>query len=214
MTDTEKSLKDQDTKQRLVKAAATLFSQKGFHGVSVKEIAELAEANVALVSYHFGGKQGLYEACFDQFVEEFIAFIDQKILRPTSYEDFRFRFRLFIEKLVDDNLNNPEACSIVRNEIDAGTTEASELARKTMTRFFEVIGGFLKSAQKQGYLRTDIATDDVCAIFFGGIQHTLRIDKLRSKVHGESLADPKVRERFVNSALDLFFNGLDAKKKS
>lgn len=214
MADLEKNSKDSDTKFRLLKAAALLFAKKGFHGVSVKDIAEKAGANIALVSYHFGGKQGLYDSCFDQFISEWTAFLDTKILRPTSYEDFRFRFRLFVEKMIDDNLENPEACAIMKHELENEESESSVIARKTMARFFDVVGGFIKSAQKQKYLRDDIDHNDVCCIFFGGIQHAMRSASMRTKVLGEDMREPKTRDRFISSAMELFFNGLDAKKKN
>jgi AcrR family transcriptional regulator len=48
------------TRQDLVEAAISVFADKGFEAGSVREIAGLANANQAAVSYHFGGKDGLY----------------------------------------------------------------------------------------------------------------------------------------------------------
>lgn len=52
-----------DTKQRLISAAGQIFAEKGFAGTGVREVCQLAGANVAAVNYHFGDKQGLYLAC-------------------------------------------------------------------------------------------------------------------------------------------------------
>ena len=51
----------QDTRTRLMDAALLVFADKGFDGSSIREIAELAKANSALIQYHFGGKEGLYK---------------------------------------------------------------------------------------------------------------------------------------------------------
>lgn len=51
-----------ETRERLVDAALELFGTRGFHGASVRDIAEAADANIAAVGYHFGGKDGLYLA--------------------------------------------------------------------------------------------------------------------------------------------------------
>ena len=51
-----------DTRQRLIDAAATLFADKGFQNVTVREICKASTANVAAVNYHFGDKAGLYRA--------------------------------------------------------------------------------------------------------------------------------------------------------
>lgn len=48
------------TRQRLLDAAAQVFSDKGFHVATIREISAIAGANVAAVNYHFGDKEGLY----------------------------------------------------------------------------------------------------------------------------------------------------------
>ena len=59
-----------DTKDRLVAAASTLFAAHGFHGTTVRDIAERAGANVAAGNYHSGSKKALYlEVLRAQFAE-------------------------------------------------------------------------------------------------------------------------------------------------
>jgi AcrR family transcriptional regulator len=50
----------QDTRRRLLEAALIVFADKGFDGTGIRDIAERAKANSAMVQYHFGGKEGLY----------------------------------------------------------------------------------------------------------------------------------------------------------
>ncbi|HPS68371.1 MAG TPA: CerR family C-terminal domain-containing protein [Holophaga sp.] len=50
----------QDTRRRLLEAALVIFADKGFDGAGIREIAERAKANSAMVQYHFGGKDGIY----------------------------------------------------------------------------------------------------------------------------------------------------------
>lgn len=48
------------TRHALVAAGATLFGEKGYDAVSIEDVAVRAGVNKALISYHFGGKRGLY----------------------------------------------------------------------------------------------------------------------------------------------------------
>ncbi len=48
------------TSTRLLAAATELFARHGFHGTSIRDIAERAGANVAAGHYHYGSKEGLY----------------------------------------------------------------------------------------------------------------------------------------------------------
>jgi AcrR family transcriptional regulator len=56
-------------KERLLDAAERLFAQRGFHGVSLRDITQTAGVDVALVAYHFGGKRELFTAVFERRAE-------------------------------------------------------------------------------------------------------------------------------------------------
>ncbi|TNE62091.1 MAG: TetR/AcrR family transcriptional regulator [Alphaproteobacteria bacterium] len=52
----------QTRKERILDAAEALFARHGFEGVSMRMVAERASVDLALASYHFGSKQGLFDA--------------------------------------------------------------------------------------------------------------------------------------------------------
>src|SRR5476651_99954 len=56
-------------KERILDAAERLFARNGFYGISVRDITEAAGIDVALVSYHFGGKRELFAAVFQRRAE-------------------------------------------------------------------------------------------------------------------------------------------------
>ena len=64
-----KIIKDENSKERILKTATKLFAQKGFGGTSVREIAKNAGVNVAMISYYWGGKKELYQGIIDDMVE-------------------------------------------------------------------------------------------------------------------------------------------------
>ena len=53
-----------ETRNRLLEAGAELFAAQGFHGTTVREIAERAGVNLAAGHYHFGSKRDLYLEVF------------------------------------------------------------------------------------------------------------------------------------------------------
>lgn len=55
----------QEAKERLLAAGEKLFAEKGLSGVSIRELSNAAGTNSALISYHFGGKDGLYQVILE-----------------------------------------------------------------------------------------------------------------------------------------------------
>ena len=56
------------TRTALIGAGLTLFGARGFDSVSTRELADFANANIGSISYHFGGKSGLHEACIEHVI--------------------------------------------------------------------------------------------------------------------------------------------------
>lgn len=57
---------EHDTKSRILDCAEELFSEQGLDRVSVRDITDAADVNIAAVSYHFGGKEELITAVFER----------------------------------------------------------------------------------------------------------------------------------------------------
>jgi AcrR family transcriptional regulator len=54
--------RSQVTRDRILDAAEKLFAERGFYGVSIRDVTGAVDVDVALVAYHFGNKQGLLDA--------------------------------------------------------------------------------------------------------------------------------------------------------
>jgi TetR/AcrR family transcriptional regulator len=74
----EERIRDAErTKRSLLDAAQAEFAAKGLEGARVSEIAERAGVNKQLISYYFGGKEGLYEAILQRWYD-----IEAEIAEP------------------------------------------------------------------------------------------------------------------------------------
>ncbi len=103
---TNPSFDDNETRGRLLKAAARLFAERGFNHVSVREICQEADANVASVNYHFRDKLGLYRELIGMIAEgmnqgKIVAF-DAGTGRPPE-EQLRAYIHGFLHQLFDQN---------------------------------------------------------------------------------------------------------------
>jgi AcrR family transcriptional regulator len=62
----------QRTRTRLVDAALDLLAERGEDGVTLRELTDAADANVAAVSYHFGSLRALCEASVEYALERYL----------------------------------------------------------------------------------------------------------------------------------------------
>lgn len=60
------------SREAVIHSALKLFNMSGYDGTSVRAIAADAGVNLALVSYYFGGKQGLLEYLMSSFFEGYL----------------------------------------------------------------------------------------------------------------------------------------------
>ena len=58
------------TKLRILDAAEALFAARGYHGVSIRDITQAADVEVALAHYHFGPKEELFRHVVMRRVDE------------------------------------------------------------------------------------------------------------------------------------------------
>ena len=74
------------TRTRLVEAALDLISERGEDGVTLRDVTDAAEANVAAVSYHFGSLQSICDVAIEQALERYLEAQEQAVsaLGPES----------------------------------------------------------------------------------------------------------------------------------
>jgi len=60
------------TRARLMDAALDLLAVRGEEGVTLREVTDAADANVAAVSYHFGSLQSLFDAAIELALERYL----------------------------------------------------------------------------------------------------------------------------------------------
>lgn len=81
---------------QIMEAAERLFADHGFAGTSVRDIAEAAGVNLAMISYYFGSKEKLMEAMF-QHRGQHLKMQLQNILLNNNMTSFQK-----VEKLIEE----------------------------------------------------------------------------------------------------------------
>ena len=67
---------EKDVRGHIMRVSATLFAQKGYTGTSIREIVSHSQINLSMISYYFGGKEGLFKAIVEECYKPVLAFFD------------------------------------------------------------------------------------------------------------------------------------------
>ncbi len=198
------------TRAKLISAAKKLFADKGFSATSVKDLAELAQVNVSLVSYHFGGKEGLYAECIEEFGRNRLKTAQNLLDIADTKEEFAVRLRLFAEDFLRVHEEDPEVTQILHREMLCDNPTIKLVFERTFLKAFQQLCDFIAAGQKRHYLREDLDPILSSSQFFGAILHVARHAKQMQDYFGKSLSDPEYRKHLCEHQVRSFLYGISS----
>jgi AcrR family transcriptional regulator len=86
-------------RSRLLKAALECFLADEYHKVTTRRIAEKAGANISMIRYYFGSKEGLYEEMIRETLSPLLDVLDGQLLSTT--QGFSEFFRLYYTTMTE-----------------------------------------------------------------------------------------------------------------
>ncbi len=87
MSERKRRASAERTRAALIDSALRLFGERGFGATSTRDIAAGADANIASIAYHFGGKEGLRLACAEAIITNIKEVIAPDVLSSDPGDD-------------------------------------------------------------------------------------------------------------------------------
>ncbi|GGG82196.1 TetR family transcriptional regulator [Paenibacillus radicis (ex Gao et al. 2016)] len=184
-----------DMKVRILLAARKLFANQGYDGTTVRQICEEAGANVALVSYYFGGKENMFAALFENFFpNEQIASIGPDV-EPVE------GIRILIKEVTEYRMREPELIRIMQQEIILNTPRIQKIREHAMP-IWQLLRKWLEAGRKQGVFEFG-STDTVFMSIVGALLFYRHSDYWRALTEVETDMDGLIAEltRFILNGL-------------
>src|SRR5882672_1809221 len=88
-----------ETRRQILETAGRVYAEKGFARTTSKEVCTRAGVNMAAVNYHFGGKDGLYEAVLVEAHRQIVS-LDELLVISSGDGDATHKLRSVIGHLV------------------------------------------------------------------------------------------------------------------
>lgn len=159
------------TRARILEAAKAEFGAKGFAGARVSDIADRAGVNKQLISYYFGGKEGLYTELNNQW---------QQVSARLSSAD------LPLDEVVAgytmSTLHDRDGARLVAwanlspGDAPPGTGQESE--------FLQAQVADLRRRQEAGELPADLDPECVLLALFAAASATVTLPRVARAIHG------------------------------
>ncbi|TQR44555.1 TetR/AcrR family transcriptional regulator [Paenibacillus popilliae] len=131
-----------DVKAKILDAAKKLFARNGFEGTTVRQICEEAGVALALVSYHFGGKEKVFYALFESSIPNYATAI-------YTLQDPEADFSHFIHEFVRLRQTEPELINLLQQEIIMQSPRMEKLQAYVYT-LWKQLRDILKAGRAKG----------------------------------------------------------------
>ena len=192
---------------QLLDTAESLFSQKGFDGTSVRDIAEAAGINTAMISYYFGSKEKLMEEIFERKslnIKEKVA----NLLKDDSLDPLEKMYSLvdmYIEGILSrKTFHRILLCEQIINQ----NPSIIMMLDKMKTKNSEYINDLIRLGQKKGMFRKNIDIPMMTNTLMGTVFHTLvNLDFYKTYHHMEGMKDEEF-ERVVKKRLSVHIKNI------
>ncbi|MCX7978277.1 MAG: TetR family transcriptional regulator, partial [Bdellovibrionaceae bacterium] len=193
-----------------LKAAVDLFGERGLDGVSLREVAERAGVNQALISYHFGGKEGLFFACIEDFNLGRIETLKGVLTEPQSAEDLKLRLKIFLENVVHQCASDCRVARIILRELQTRRDNPEFFKRMldTVSPLHKLLTEFLDRAKGKGLLKEDLDTEMAGTILLGILVHPHISEQMIRIKFGYGIEDPRFTEAYARTALSIILQGI------
>jgi AcrR family transcriptional regulator len=141
-----KTKKDK-TIDKIMGAAIKAFSEKGFAGARVDEIALSAGVNKATIYYHIGDKKALYARVLNTIFSNVTDQIQRKVDLTSDPE---LALKQYVGTLADNIRNNPQIPGIMLHEVASGGESLPDLAVDHFARMFMILRKILQDGHDNG----------------------------------------------------------------
>ncbi|HUR98578.1 MAG TPA: TetR/AcrR family transcriptional regulator [Pyrinomonadaceae bacterium] len=186
-----------DKREAILRAATSVFAEKGFFNSKVADIAKAAGVADGTVYLYFKNKDDVLHSIFDRAMEEFIAEGRREIAtlqRPD--EKLRRIAELHLERLsADRNL-----AIVFQVELRGSIKFMQEFSAAGFSEYLDIIKATIEEGQKSHAFRSDIKPIVCAKMFYGALDEMVTNWILSSKKY--PLAP------MADEVLKIFFGGL------
>lgn len=199
---------ERGTRAEILAAARYIFARRGLDGASVREVAEAAKVNNAMIYYYFRDKFELYRAVLSDSFKAFDRIWENSMFNTESTA--RAKIQKYVEELIKFQQANKELRRILSMEFACCGKNIKWLAENVFTHSYQKLARILHEGARNGELKK-VDSSFAIATLVGMVIHSFIMQPMAEYVTGRKL-DLTVK-RFGAFVTGMFFDGLGAESR-
>ncbi len=144
-------MSSEESKVAILKAAVEGFSTKGFSGVSIRDVANEAGVNHAIIRYHYGSKEDLWMAVFQHLLQQTVHLRNTATFNKDA-KDLETEFRNLVRSRVEHVAYHPQLLKLILLELIEGGSRFTQID-SMMRIFYQVSLITIQLLQDVGVMR-------------------------------------------------------------
>jgi len=158
--------KADDKRQRILLAAIKVFSNKGFHGSKVSDIAKEADVADGTIYLYFKNKDDILIQLFDESLKVLLGEMKQALEKSNDPLE---RIRIFIQMHLASVEKYQSVAEVMQLELRQSHKFMNEQIPRRFTDYLNLISETVQMGQKAGIIKRDLAPAMVKRAVFGAM---------------------------------------------
>jgi TetR/AcrR family transcriptional regulator len=190
-----------DCRKKLLEVGTRLFAERGLYGVSIRELSQAAGASISMISYYFGGKNGLYSAVLE---EQFACFKQIEEFRLQGAEPLNV-IEAYLRWTIQRHRNHPHLLRFYTSELTNPTPCFATIVSPAMNKVFRILVEVVEEGVRRGQFRRDINAVNAVLALAGMINYFFLSGLATEELISHS---PEQDDQLVSQYLAIFTRGI------
>jgi TetR/AcrR family transcriptional regulator len=190
-----------ELRKKLISTAARLFAERGLNGVSIRELSKAAGVSISMISYYFGGKEGLYSSVLQ---EQFSCFEHIEEINKADLEALA-KIEAYIRWIIVRHRDNPYLLRFYTSELTNPTQFFPLIVQPAIEKVIQILVQIIEEGISKNKFRNDLNSVDTVLAMAGMINYYFLSMLATKKLIKHS---PARDEELIRHYMDIFTKGI------
>ncbi len=190
-----------ELRNKLLSIATRLFAERGLNGVSIRELSRVAGVSISMISYHFGGKEGLYSSVLQDQFSGFEHIVEIDMFEMEALE----KIEAYIRWIIVRHRENPYLLRFYTSELTNPTQFFPLIVQPAIGRVIQILVNIIEEGIAKNKFRKDLNPVDTVLAMAGMVNYYFLSMLATQELINHS---PERDEALIQHYMDIFTKGI------